>query len=106
MNISNVKALRDYLSTALKIPKDSLRIRMNDDDVSQNKTLQHLFEEEFKQNIGKAAVYNCTLKGVKKRIFNYCRIPMELITFVKKNGKKYAHQTKVKTLRKNWNYEV
>lgn len=104
MNISTVKKLREYLSSTLKLPYDSLKIQIEDSDVAQNKTLQNLLEEDFYQGIGKAAVYNSTIRETKDRIYNTCNIPQDLIHFEKPDGYRYAEQTHIQTVRDDWNY--
>lgn len=103
MNISTVKKLREYLSTALKLPYDSLRIQISDSDVAQNKTLQNFLEKDFVQGIGKAAVYNSTIRETKVRIHRTCNIPQNLICFKKPNGSDYYEQTHIQTVRDDWN---
>ena len=104
MNISTVKKLREYLSSTLKLPYDSLKIQIEDSDVAQNKTLQNLLlDEDFTKGIGKAALATSTIRETKDRIYNTCNIPQDLIHFEKPNGNRYVEQTHIQTVRDDWN---
>ena len=102
MNISTVKKLREYLSDALKLPYDSMKIKISDYDVAQNTTLQNLLEADFSQGIGKAAISNSTIRETKDRIYSTCNIPQYLIRFVKPDGSNYVEQTHIQTVRDDW----
>lgn len=106
-NISTVKKLREFLTNALRLPLESLRIQINDVDVAQNKTLQHLFTDEFSKGIKNASNENCRLSYLKQRISRQCGIQKRFINFYKKNCQtKYKGNKKIKNLRKDWKYKL
>ena len=104
MNISTVKKLREYLSSTLKLPYDSLKIQIEDSDVAQNKTLQNLLDEDFTKGIGKAAISNSTIRETKDRIRRTCNIKEDLICFKKPDGSDYYEQTHIQTVRNDWEH--